>query len=84
MSAALAKCFHDSLVSLQQCVHGRRNVARPRVFERTRRSSSLGRPSPASLRMRGAEEGKAKSQAATSRRGQGYTTAAVSLAEEDA
>ena len=52
MSAAPAKCFHDSLVSLQQRVHGRRNVARPRVFERTRRSSSLGRPSSASLRMR--------------------------------
>ena len=32
----------------------------------------------------GAEEGKAKSQAATSRRGQGYTAAAVSFAEEDA
>ena len=52
VSAAPAKCFHDSLVSLQQRVHGRRNVARPRVFERTRRSSSLGRPSSASLRMR--------------------------------
>ena len=32
----------------------------------------------------GAEEGKAKSKAATSRRGQGYTAAAVSFAEEDA